>query len=302
MPDGALPSGTDWSLFLNRLVFNLYSHKNNEKSDAATVDQDISDVGGSVAKAAGNNPHTIIENSDGNEIEEDNIAQEVSFDQEGGVENKNTTENEKENDDTYSPPVIGNVPNSDEEHYEPKAPKSFFPSNLLVVLTMGVLSEHCELCLDHATDREGSKGANKASVPTRAEVRSDALMDQISAISGDTPTKPGDTPLSVALARSKERASYNEVYKAANEAKIDLGNKRLKIDEQSLALKELEVKAKETEAVAREKEVSSVHLNLLYRDLRQDLKDAKDDGNNEEVRRIKDEMNEVKRQRMKLSL
>ena len=29
MPGGALPSGTDWNLFLNRLIYNLYVSKEN---------------------------------------------------------------------------------------------------------------------------------------------------------------------------------------------------------------------------------------------------------------------------------
>ena len=127
------------------------------------------------------------------------------------------------------------------EHDEPTAPKTCCPSNIFFVMTMGVLSEHCELCLDHVLDKDGSNGRNKVSVPSRAEIKADAILDHMSIISGDTQTKSADGSLKMAMLRVKDRAGYNEVYKAANKAKIDLGAKRLKLEEEVLTLKQQEV-------------------------------------------------------------
>ena len=72
-------------------------------------------------------------------------------------------------------------------------------------MTMGVLSKHCEFCLDHVANKEGSNGVNKASVPTRAEIKADAMADQMSITSGNTPTKCSDVSLKMAMSRLKEQ-------------------------------------------------------------------------------------------------
>ena len=58
-------------------------------------------------------------------------------------------------------------------------------------------------------------------------------------------------------------------------------------------MKQVEVDIRQKEVGAREREVSSAHLKLLYSDLRQDLRDAKEEGDAEEVQQIKNEMTRV---------
>jgi len=60
MPHGDFTSGIDWSLFLKRLVYNLYCTKKNEKGDGGADNQ-----GGSMAKEAGDTNYSI---SDGDVI------------------------------------------------------------------------------------------------------------------------------------------------------------------------------------------------------------------------------------------
>ena len=69
-----------------------------------------------------------------------------------------------------------------------------------------MLSEHCELCLDHVLDKDGSNGPNKVSVPSRAEIKVDAMLDQMSIISGYTPTKSADGSLKMVMLRVKDWA------------------------------------------------------------------------------------------------
>ena len=59
-PGGALPSGTDWNLFLTHLIYNLYTEKEKTKSNKADIGDDddgddgnqvgIGKIGGYVAK------------------------------------------------------------------------------------------------------------------------------------------------------------------------------------------------------------------------------------------------------------
>lgn len=53
IPDGALPSGTDWSLFVKRLIYNLCVNWSSKESTDAMLDEGLSVIRGSVAKAAG---------------------------------------------------------------------------------------------------------------------------------------------------------------------------------------------------------------------------------------------------------
>ena len=57
MPGGALPSGTDWNLFLTRLIYNLYTEKEKtkfKKTDTGDDDDSnqvgIGKIGGSSQK------------------------------------------------------------------------------------------------------------------------------------------------------------------------------------------------------------------------------------------------------------
>lgn len=152
MLHGAIPSETDLSLFVKRLIYNLYIHRKSEGSTENVVYEDSSVIGGSAAKAAGENEHTVVDDDDVDEADNGD---------------NNGASNDKIHDESHSQVETGNSEADFEcEHNEPTAPKSFFPSNIFVVLTMGVLSERCEFCLDHVADKEGSNGVNKASVPT----------------------------------------------------------------------------------------------------------------------------------------
>ena len=69
------------------------------------------------------------------------------------------------------------------------------------------LSEHYEVCLDHAKYWEELKGINKVSVLTQSYIREDVMIDQILQTSCGTPTKVGKKYRKVALACCKERAT-----------------------------------------------------------------------------------------------
>ena len=122
-------------------------------------------------------------------------------------------------------------------------------------VTMGVLSDHCELCLNHALEKAGSNGANKISVPTRAEIKADAMLDQMSIISVDSLTKSADGILKMAMHYVKQRAGCNEVYKVEYQGKMDLGAKILKLEEKAITLKQVEVDMRKKKVRVREKEV-----------------------------------------------
>ena len=292
MPGGALPSGTDMKLFMDRVIYGLYMYKMKEKNQA--IDEhlvfdhdDEKDVGGSPAKAAGTSPHMIISNSDG----ENNCAEDNDDSASGqGILEK---AGDKVDDDNATKGNNATGEQDNHQSVEPKAPSNFFPANLLVVLMIGVLSNDSEQVLDHVGDETGENCIRKAEVPTRAQCREDSFSE-LSEQSLLPKNKRGlDDPIKFSVTRLKERADYNQVYKKVNEAKVELSEKRLKMDEKSLNLREMEVNS-------RKKEVESAHLNLLYNDLRKDLKDAKEDNNVNEIARIKDEMHLVRTRRISL--
>lgn len=126
------------------------------------------------------------------------------------------------------------------------------------------------MCLDHVMDHDGFKRVKKPIVPSREDMRADALMGQITHISCSTKKKDVDTPLILAITLSNEHATCNEVHKVASDANIDIGTKRLNINKQFLARKELEAKARGIEVQAHHR-VSSAHLNQLHCNLRQEF-------------------------------
>ena len=89
-----------------------------------TADEDLSVIGGSVAKAACPNEHTILE-------DDDDVGQ-----PENGE--KNEASGGEIDDESQPQKEIGNleVDCDDCEHDEPTAPKTCCPSNIFVVMTM----------------------------------------------------------------------------------------------------------------------------------------------------------------------
>ena len=218
---------------------------------------------------------------------------------EGGITRGNDANDESETNDGSED---HDDDDDDDEHDEPTAPDTFLPATLLVVLTIGVLSEDCDTLLNHAIDRGEVEESNLVAVPSRAECRASALMDLRPAPS---PAASSLTNIPSSIERLRARASYNEAYKEANQQKADLGEKRLKMQEDELDIKRDEVKARQDEVKARQDEVKArqdevklVGLAALYEDLRRDLRDARDSGNADEVRSIKVEMQAVKEQRL----
>jgi hypothetical protein len=146
MPGGTLLSGTDFSLFLDRVIYELYVVKgglvakpddgsDNEGADAEGSDDegnaDGDDIGGSAAKAAGPNPYMTNDNNKatdngGGDDDSDSglSAHENEVRKKGDQREADAMDEDKE----------------DKEHEEPKAPGTFVPANLLVILIAGVLS------------------------------------------------------------------------------------------------------------------------------------------------------------------
>ena len=303
MPGGALPSGTDWSLFLTRLIYNLYMEKEKIKPKKVTHDDDdgdvIDEIGGSAAKKVGPSPYT-------EDPLEENDCEDDTGSQNSNVTNTVKGGNTCSNDDNDKSVKGGdNDHDHDDEHDEPTAPHTFFPSTLLIILNMGVLSDDCDKLLNHAIDRGEVEESNKATVPSRAECRASALIDvpHVASLSSAISSPP------TSIERLREKAAYNEAYKQASQQKNELGVKRLKLAEEELDIKRIEVKARQDEVKARQDEVKARQdevkiqgLERYYADLRQDLNDAKDSNDAEEIKIIKEEMRMVQKERRELSL
>ena len=88
----------------------------------------------------------------------------------------------------------------------------------------------------------------------------------------------------------KAKASYNEAYKEVNQQKNELGVKRLRMYEEELEIKRFAVKARQDEVKLR-------GLEVLYNDLRQDLKDAMEMDASKDINMIREEMQKVQKQR-----
>ena len=304
MPGGALPSGTDWNLFLTRLIYNLYIEKEKMKPKKADVDDDngddneagIDEIGGSASKKAGPNLYTEDpEEEKDNEGSVDNVSNSVDTRDKVANDNKSETSDGGENH------------NDDDEHDQPAAPVTFFPATLLVVLTIGVLSDDCDPVLNHAIDRGEVKESNLVAVPSRAQCRASALMDCPSLSSGQGSAVFSPSNTASTIEQLKARASYNKAYREANQQKNELSAKRLKILQDEIDIKREEVKARQDKVKARQDEVKArqddvklVGLAALYNDLRQDLRDARENGDADDVRSIKEQMKAVQKQRQDL--
>lgn len=170
-------------------------------------------------------------------------------------------------------------------------------------MIIGVLSDDCDPLLNHAIDRGEVEESRRAEVPSRAECRASAITDVSSPLTTTASTASS-------IQRLKDRASYNESYKEANERKNELGIKRVKLFEEEIAIKRVEVQARQDEVKARQDEVRAKQdevraqcLERYYADLRQDLKDAQDNGNEDgEIHNIKEEMIKVRKERRDLSM
>ena len=269
MPNGALPSGTDFSLFLDRVTYELYLAKEDEKKFTESQEDEVDDDAG-------------IDDAGNDDAVDDDVSE--SHVEEGNEKDDDSIEND--------------------EHDEPKAPKSFFPSNLLVILVMGVLARECEPIIGYVCAEEGE--TSLAPVPSRNDCRLAGFDESVSTISKSSPVTRPD-----AVARLKRLADYNEVYKEASQRKDDLGRKRLQLD---VDLSQIQMKAIQDETIsrnkeveAREKEVASRSIEIqtgalerMYKDLRDELKEAKSANENEEVEMIKEELEKVRKMRVDL--
>ena len=294
MPGCALPSGTDFSVFLDRVVYELFLAKEGTK----------------VGSEGNDNKDEDVEGSEGSGDKDDDVEESVedAGDSSDSIDNlsENANQNMIEEVSEKEGEVIDkcNGGEVDEDHLEPKAPKSFIPTNLLAILIVGVLSKECEPCINYVGEMEDEK--KTAKIPTRNDIRLAGLNDGLS-----TPLKVTDSTRPDGLTRLKHHADYNVVYKEAAQAKDELGRKRLKMDEelskaqmatmkQEATAREKEVAAREKEVETRAKETQAVLLEKMYRDLRDEFKDAKQDNDEEEVRRIKEELAHIKKLRIEL--
>ena len=152
------------------------------------------EIGGSASKMAGPNVYT---NDDPKQVNEDNDS---------NKSDKNSDDDKSEDNCTID------KCDDDNEHDESKAPCTFSPSTIFVILTMGVLSDDCDSLLNHAIDRGEVEEVNKATVPSRAKCRAIAIVDGKSATSSVKSQLTTATPSS-ATERLKQKANYNEAYK-----------------------------------------------------------------------------------------
>lgn len=150
---------------------------------------------------------------------------------------------------------------------------------------MGVMSTACEASLDHVCN-SAADGTTRATVPSRAECRYDGLSDAASSITILTPVKDP-------IQRLKEHASFSVAYKEAMDKKNSTATEKLALEEKLVNIKQQEISA-------REKEVKDLHFHSMYSDLREDLKLAMELNMQEDIQRIKSEMQAVKKRRLNL--
>ena len=313
MPGCALPSGTDFALFLDRVIYELYVAKEKERVKPYNLDDKVdnaegsddednaqdSDIGGSAAKVAGRNSFMLADcskeamgNCSGDSIDNDIIS----------VHEKQLMTGEEESSERKADSMHDNE--KEEDHDEPKAPATFVPANLLVILITGVLLKACDPSIAHVCELAGETKLTK--VPTRIDIRLAGLNDGLLTTSkGTSVTRPD------AISLLKRQTDFNEVYKEAAQAKDDLGQKRLKIDEElskaqmetmkkEASSREKEVAAREKEVAARAKETQASALEQMYKDLREELKEANEDGDKDEIERVKKELADIKKMRVNL--
>ena len=150
---------------------------------------------------------------------------------------------------------------------------------------MGVLSTACEASLDHVCN-SAADGTTRATVPSRAECRHDDSSDAASSVTISTPLKDP-------IQRLKEHASFSVAYKEAMDKKNSTATEKLALEQQLVNIKQQEISA-------REKEVKELHFHSMYLDLREDLKLAMELNMQEDIQRIKSEMQAVKKRRLNL--
>ena len=133
-------------------------------------------------------------------------------------------------------------------------------------------------------------------MPSRIDARNAGLED-------GTPSShlTSQSKRDTVIERLKRHADFSIAYKEANVEKGDVARKRLKLDE-DFAAKEIEIMEKnassrEKEATARTSEVQGHHLEKLYRDLKDDLKEAKEEMDEHEIQKIKKRLRDVQNKR-----
>ena len=267
MPGKALPSSADYNLFFQHLRYELYL----VRSLLARKN-----LGGSVAKAA--NTHNT----------EDNLSEDTSTQQ------QDNNDDDDQSDDINSGLELPQDNDNDEEG-QSTAPKDYYPSRLLAIMVISVLSIEMEPLLGYVED--DIAGDNVADVPSRAQIRNAAALEIESPLSSSS----AKTKDSSSLSHLSDRATYNDVYKEAMAAQADVGSRLAMVSEKELVLKEKEVAVHEKDVAAREKKDNLDSLSSIYDDLRKDLREAKDDDDKEEVDRLKIEIKEIKRRRIDLS-
>lgn len=121
---------------------------NNDKNNESAENGDINQTRGSVEKVAGPNPNMI---NNGNVA---TIVMETTKDvnEDGVAGNKDHGEIQQGVDFNQNTDAIVNSRADDYGHEELRDLKYFSPPDLIVVVTMGVVSEHFELSLDHVTE------------------------------------------------------------------------------------------------------------------------------------------------------
>ena len=297
MPGKALPSGSDFSLFLERLKYELHCVRSLSARNKAMV------IGGSAAKEA-DSPNLMLDPATENEdaVLGDGTNEEVAA---GGLGayTRSTSDDEEDEEMEEDLAVRGedDDDNVEDDSDEPRAPKDYCPPRLLVIMTIGVLSTDTEAVLGYVDDDPDGEGT--ALVPSRISVRNDAVLE---AAAGVLVSTSASTPVRSAVGRLADRAKYTDAYKEAMAQQVELGTRELVLQEKGFSLQEREASAKEREASAKEKEVATRDrevtensLRSIYDDLRRDLRDAKDDDEDiEEIQRIKDEMKSVKKRRL----
>ena len=140
MSGGAMPSGTNFSIFLDRVIYELYVEKDGLVDEGTA---EIDDIGGSVAKASKPSNYVIDDSSKATGDRGDDSNSDSGLSAHG-------KQLRKEGGDRNA--AIMNDDEEDEEHREPRASINFVPANLLVILITGVLSNKCEPCITHVCE------------------------------------------------------------------------------------------------------------------------------------------------------
>jgi hypothetical protein len=225
MPGKALRSGSNFSLFLERLKYELHCVRSLSAWKAMVI-------GGSAAKEA-DSPNLMLDPATENEdaVLGDGTNEEVAAGGRGAYTRSTSGDDEEEVEEDLAVRGEDDDDNVEDDSDEPRAPKDYCLPRLLVIMTIGVLSTDTEAVLRYVDN--DPDGESTALVPSRISVRNDAVFE---AAAGVIVSTSASTPVRSAVGCLADRAKYTNAYKEAMVQQVELDTKELVLKEKGFSL------------------------------------------------------------------